>query len=89
MSNENNGGGEHPNGTRRVMISLDVHTQHIHIDCGGTPLDEALGMMERARLEIDARFRFARGRELLIEQVQQDQLAGVARDVMAGRKIQA
>lgn len=80
--------GDRPNGVRKLTLSLNVHTQRLHIDGDEMPFDEMLGMLERARLEIDARYRFNRGRELLAEQAKEMMLQQTVRDAMAGRKIQ-
>lgn len=61
---------ERPNGVQRVSISYCPHTHHADIDLGGLSLDDALSLFERAHRELDARYRFQRGKELLQESMQ-------------------
>jgi hypothetical protein len=79
---ENGEAANHPNGVRRITLTLTPETGHLHIDMDCPALDEALAILERARLMIDARFRFNMGRDLFVQAQQDAALAGVARDVI-------
>jgi hypothetical protein len=66
---------ERPNGVQRITISYNPHTHKAEFDLGGLALDECLLLLERARLELDARYRFGRARELAAEAIQAQTIA--------------
>lgn len=92
MSETGNGNGangsERPNGVMRVTVTLDVHTNRLGIDmdCGTT--EQALSMVDRARHEIDARFRFARAQEFAQAALQAKADADLAASIMGGARRQ-
>ncbi len=82
MANEDNGSGNNrPDGVQRISISHDGFRRKFEMDLGGLALDDALMLLDRAHRELDARYRFQRGRELLAETVEQLQTGQLVQDL--------
>lgn len=67
------------------MLELNPETGHLNIEMDCPSLDEALGILERARLMLDAKFRFQMGQLLLAENVRENAIQQAARAAMSSR----
>jgi hypothetical protein len=73
-------------GTQNITIKCAPGTQKISIDMDCLSMDVALSLLERAHRELEARFRFQRAQELLLEAHENQRLAAIAGDVASGRR---
>jgi hypothetical protein len=73
----------------RIAVAYNPHTHKADIDLGGLPLDEALLLLERARLELDARYRFNRARELAVEAIEAQSIAQLVARHPGGRIVES
>jgi hypothetical protein len=89
MAGNGNSASERPNNVQRVTITFSPHDLVPHIDMDCQNLAFALVLLEMARLELDARYRFARGRELLVEATEAQASAQLAADLMKKGNLRA
>lgn len=64
--------------SQRLLILLDGDTGKVTVGGDVDALDLCVFMLERAKLEIDARYRFERARSLVVESAQNQDMLNLA-----------
>lgn len=71
-----------PRGVQRITISVDNSTGKLAVDLDARSLDEALSILRRAEVELEARVKFALGQQLALEAVQNARMNQIAQDAI-------
>jgi hypothetical protein len=71
-----------PRGAQRITITLQNETGALNLDADVRSLDEAVGMLHRALIVLEAKVRFQLAQQIALENAQNSNLARVAADLM-------